>query len=110
MPGLPTKPELKKLIEEAMQEKAPATHRELTANGTLAKAVDDRATAAQDSYQTALSALTERALLSSRGLTDEEVVSEITQGRTEAARVALDQAVEFDPPTEEATSERSLEA
>lgn len=110
MPGLPNRAELKRLIEEAMLDKAPAMHLDLTASASLEKALNDRATQAEESYQTALSALTERALLSSRGLTDEEAVSEITQGRTEAARQALDQAVEFEQPTEEATSERALDA
>jgi transcription elongation GreA/GreB family factor len=108
MPGLPPKAELKTLIEEAMREKAPALHRELTQSKQLDRALNDRALQAQTSYNQAMTQVSNEALSTTRNLTDQEAISEMMQGRNEAARVALDQAVEFAPEQTDETSERQL--
>ena len=98
MPALPPLTELKKLIADAMPE---PMKRELQKTpGALEKVLNDRATQAQDSYQAGLSAMME-----AQGETHQELTSNAMQARNEAARIALDQAVEFDQPTEEQTSE-----
>lgn len=98
MPALPPPTRLKALIEQALKERAPETHRRLKEKGELANALEGRADAAQQSFETALSAASERALQQSRNLADRDVVSEIMQARNEAARVALDQAIDFTAP------------
>lgn len=110
MPGLPPTKELKSLIEQAMLEKAPSMHKELKASGSLDKVLTERVRQAQDSYETAITLANDSALSTSRNLPFQETASELVQARNEAARIALDQAVEFETEAEEATSERRLEA
>jgi hypothetical protein len=69
---------------------------QLCLSGGLDAALTDRAEQVESSYEAAVSAVNERALLASRGLSHQEAVSEMMRGRNEAARIALDQAVEFD--------------
>lgn len=89
MPGLPPKLRLMALIEDAMKDRAPLMHSELTTAGQLQKALTDRAEMAWDSYLTAYSKV--------MGADSE---AQAFQLRNEAARQALDQAVEFEdsPP------------
>ncbi len=101
---LPSTKRLKAIIAEAMP---PAMKRELKASGQLEKVLTDRASQAEDSYQTAFSQAMTVALEKDDY---QEKVSGLMQDRNEAARVALDQAVEFETPAEEQTSERRPEA
>jgi ElaB/YqjD/DUF883 family membrane-anchored ribosome-binding protein len=103
--GLPPNKELKNLIEQAMLEKAPGMHLELVASGTLDKVLSERASQAEDSFELAKSQVVSEALKASRKLTDAEATSEIMQGTNEAAREALNQAVEFETPPEEQITE-----
>jgi ElaB/YqjD/DUF883 family membrane-anchored ribosome-binding protein len=105
MAGLPPTKELKGLIEQAMLEKAPGMHSELTKAGTLDKVLSERAKQAEDSYETGRSQVKSHALSSSRNLPYQETVSELTQGYNQAAREALDQAVEFETPEEDRITE-----
>ncbi|MCL6741771.1 hypothetical protein LZ518_11600 [Sphingomonas sp. RB56-2] len=86
------------MIEQAMRERAPKMYQHLKAKGELADALESRAAVTQQSFEIALSTASERALQLSRNLSDQEVVSEINQARNEAARVALDQAIDFTAP------------
>lgn len=103
MPPLPPPKELKRLIEQAMKDRSPRMHQELKASGELAKVLEDRAEQAEASYEIALSEVSSRALVVSRNLTHQETINELTQGRNEAARQAIEQAIEFNieqlPPT-----------
>jgi Skp family chaperone for outer membrane proteins len=106
MAGLPPTKELKGLIAQAMEEKAPAMYRELSASGSLDKVLSERAAQAQDSFELARSQVSSHALRASRNLSHQEATSEIMQGLNEAAREALDQAVEFETPPTEQISEQ----
>lgn len=97
MPVLPSRSKLEQMIEVAMKDSAPAMHRELRKSGELPKVLRERAMQAEDSYEAAMSQVTTRALRASRELSHQETVSELMQGRSEAARIAIDQAVEFAP-------------
>ena len=103
MPGLPQKRELESLIESAMKENAPSMHRQLSEDGTLAKVISNRADAATDSYEQAMSEAMSWAASAKRNLTGPESVNELTQARSRAAEEALRQAVEFEesPPENE---------
>lgn len=105
MPGLPPTKELKSLIEQAMLEKHPAMHLQLAGTGELDKVLTTRAQQAEESYELARSQVSSHALQASRNLGHLEATSEIMQGLNEAAREALDQAVEFETPPEEQISE-----
>lgn len=85
-----------------MLDKNPPMHRQLKASGRLEKVIEDRADQAESSYLTALDKVTEDS--SKPGLTHQEMVTQGYQGRNEAARIALDQATEFETPDEEQTS------
>lgn len=95
MPLLPPPTRLKALIKQAMKERVPRMYLELKGNGQLEKVLEDRAEQAQGSYEIALSEATSRALSAERNLSHQETVNELTQARNEAAREALNQAVEF---------------
>lgn len=103
---LPSSAKLEKMIEIAMKDRAPAMYRELKKSGELQKVLTDRAEMAEDSYTMAMSQVRTSALSASRNLPHLERVSELMQGRNEAARTAIDQAVEFATPAEESTTER----
>ena len=88
-----TEQTLAPLIKQAMREKAPEMYRELTASGEIEQVIADRATAAMESYATAVSAARDETLTSKKG--HQESVQAMTAARSEAQRIALDQAVEF---------------
>jgi len=98
MPSLPPRTRLKALIEQAMKERVPGMYQELKGSGELEEVLETRADQAQSSYEVALSEATSRALTAERNLSQQETVNELTQARNEAARGALDQAVEFSAP------------
>jgi non-homologous end joining protein Ku len=95
---LPNRTELMKLIKEAMPPEMKLTLSRTP--GAMDKVLNDRATQAQDSYQSGLAGM-----LEAKGETHQEMVSNATQARNLAAREALRQAVEFETPPEEPTSE-----
>ncbi len=105
MPQLPQIAELKRMIEVAMKDRAPAMHSELKAKGQLKTALHDRAEMATDSYLQAINEQTWAAAQESRQLTPQATVQELTEGQTRAAQVAIAQAVDFEPsPPEEQTT------
>jgi hypothetical protein len=90
MPTFPTRQELVAMIVQAMKDRNPALYEELWATGSLALALERRASQAEDSYLAGLSGM-----LEASGRTHDEIVTAAYLARDLAVENAIHQATDF---------------
>lgn len=95
MPSLLQPKQLEAKILRAMKDAAPAMYRELKMRGELEQVIEDRASTARDSYETAMSLAISHATSASRNLTGEQSTAETFHARSAAAELAIAQPIEF---------------
>ena len=97
----PNQTELRQMIEEAMQERAPSMYAHLKADGTLAQVVAEREDAARQSYLDAVALIPKDEQNRIQDLPYLEQVHQREARNRAAAETAIAQALEF--PSESST-------
>ena len=103
----PDAPRLRKMIAEAMQEKAPEMYARLKAERKLDQVVADRARAAREQYEEAVSQLgpkETKAIVGAQKAGFLQTVQEWNQRQSRLAEEVLAQALEFPAEQQEATT------
>jgi hypothetical protein len=86
---------LRAMIEQAMQDQAPAMHARLKQSGLLAIEIADRAQMARESYLEAVYTESKEDVLTRQRLPHLEQIGEMQRKERTAAEIALAQATEF---------------
>jgi len=102
----PNPTELRQMIEEAMQERAPSMYERLKADGTLQQVVAEREDAARQSYLDAVSLIPKDEQSRIQELPYLEQVHQREARNRAAAETAIEQALEF--PSEDESPPQTL--
>jgi hypothetical protein len=101
---------LMKIIDQAMQDQAPAMHARLKKSGLLQADLQERATVATESYLEAVGQEPWEDLMARQKLPHLEQIGEMQRKERTAAEIALAQATEFPSESDQdSTTEQPLE-